>query len=205
MIVVIRITAGQLNAQSFTGTTSVHVVGRTTPVDISGYFNNDGIATADAPGSGNIDGWGYSYPAEELPTGGTVTHDLVPCTWPSGEQNNIQTDGQTITLPKGRYHRLNILGTGTWGDSATTATVTYADGTTATAPVNFADWASGQGTRVISTTFRYGPNGRDNRGVNVFRFTVPIDRAKEAVSVSISRSTSGGQTQAHVFALTAEE
>ena len=65
------------------------------PVPIDSHFNNDGIDSA-TDRTGNFDGSGYAFPAENLPSG-QVTADSVPYLFPESSQsrpNNVVALGQ---------------------------------------------------------------------------------------------------------------
>ncbi|MGW0201960.1 hypothetical protein [Nonomuraea sp. NPDC003201] len=101
-----------------------------------------------------------------------------------------------------RGRALDLLVTAVNGDQQTEVTITYADGTTSTAPLKVTDWASasprfGEEAAITAGT-RYNVNGTaDGRKVSIWRMSVPVDAAREAVSF-----TSPAMPNAKVFALT---
>ena len=130
-----------------TGTSSVRIEvladGECRPVaDLSELFNNDGISTDANPGDGNFDGGGWTFAAELLPqavqqNGGPVRINDVDYDFGSpadGQLNNVESDGQVITLPTGTYDELSILATAHNGDVQKEATLAYNDGSTARCP-----------------------------------------------------------------------
>ncbi|TCO46609.1 alpha-L-fucosidase [Actinocrispum wychmicini] len=179
-----------------------------TPVTVSltQYFDNNGIDSASAR-DGNFDGSGYTYPAEALPTGG-ITVDGVPFTFPSaakGVKNNIVAMGQTLDIPRGKYHAGHFLVAGSYGMASGTATVHYADGGTTTASLAGPDWYNSSGP--ISASYRYAPNnGTDQHPVAIAAAQIWLDAGREAVSVTlpVTQPAQAGQTSLHVFAMTVQ-
>ncbi|MEV4178241.1 GH92 family glycosyl hydrolase [Nonomuraea sp. NPDC049709] len=165
-------------------------------------YDVDGVATADAKSQGNLDGKGWSFPAEQLPAPGQHDGFLIPGT--RGTAGNFHSlRGQRTYLTKGRYQALDLLVTAVNGDQRTELTITYADGSTSTAPLTVTDWAAasahfGEATAVTADT-RYNVNGTaDGRRVTIWQVSVPVDPAREAVSF-----TSPATPDVKVFALNA--
>src|SRR5882757_4029864 len=85
-------------------------------VSLSSYLNNKGLGSA--PGQANLDGSGYSYPANQLLPAGQRTLNGISYQFPisgSGVDDNVVALGQTINLPQGNYQRAFLLVTATWG------------------------------------------------------------------------------------------
>ena len=84
------------------------------PVNLSEYFNNDGISFDNLKSDGSFDGPGSTYPAEELPNSNSlITVDNIPFFFPSknpGDKNNILTSSQIITIDENYYENLYLLG-----------------------------------------------------------------------------------------------
>ncbi|MFI6739056.1 GH92 family glycosyl hydrolase [Nonomuraea sp. NPDC050451] len=168
-------------------------------------YDVDGVATTDAKAQGNLDGKGWSFPAEQLPEPGMRTVSggayLIPET--RGTAGNFHSlRGQRTYLTPGRYQALDLLVTAVNGDQQTELTITYADGTTSAAPLKVTDWASasphfGEEAAITAGT-RYNVNGTaDGRKVSIWRVPVPVDAAREAVSF-----TSPAMPNVKIFALT---
>ncbi len=175
------------------------------PVALDTWFTNDGIDSASATG-GDFDGSGYTFPAEHLPSGQTVTAGGIPFKLGSaaaGAKNNIAATGQTIDLPKGRYFVAYVLVAASYGACGGTATVHYADGTTSTGSLSGPDWYSGTGALV--SPFRYAPGGVvDNNPVSLATGQVWVDPAREAVALTLPTTANPAPnvSSLHVFALT---
>ncbi|MBP2335131.1 hypothetical protein JOF41_001309 [Saccharothrix coeruleofusca] len=175
--------------------------------DLSGQYDVDGAATADAKHQGDLDGKGWSFPAEQLPAAGPRTIDggeyAVPPTT-GAARNFLTARGQRLHLTADRYAALDLLVTAVNGDQHADLTVAYADGTTSTARLSVTDWASpaarfGERT-ALSTTTRYRTDGTaDGRAVRIWHVSVPVDAARTATSVVLSANQN-----LKVFALSAQ-
>ncbi|MCS7479246.1 GH92 family glycosyl hydrolase [Umezawaea endophytica] len=151
----------------------------------------DGAATADAKQQGNLDGKGWSFPAEQLPLAGRNTvagvDYLIPTT--TGTTRNFLTlRGQRTYLTPSSRTSLDLLTTAVNGDQQVDVTVTYTDGSTSTARLAVTDWASAAGPKfgedtAITATTRYNVNGTaDGRTVRIWHVAVPLDPTREAAS-----------------------
>ncbi|WP_245887486.1 glycoside hydrolase family 92 protein [Umezawaea tangerina] len=174
--------------------------------DLRAQSDVDGVATADAKQQGNLDGKGWSLPAEQLPAPGVRSvagvDYLVPET--AGTTRNFATlRGQRTYLTPGRYAKLDLLATAVNGDQQADVTVSYSDGTTSTATLAVTDWAAagpkfGEDAAVTATT-RYNVNGTaDGRTVRLWHVAVPLDAGRTAMSL-----TSTANQNLKVFALSA--
>ncbi|MGW5459011.1 alpha-L-fucosidase [Streptomyces sp. NPDC003996] len=174
------------------------------PVPLDALYDNDGIDTTSARG-GDFDGSGYTFPGEELPAG-RVEADGVPFDFPAstaGARNNAVALGQRIDVPKGRYLSAHFLTAASYGDASGTATVHYADGTTATAGLGGADWYATGGP--LSAPYRYRPDGtKDEHPVGIGVSELPLDPGREAVAITlpVTNPAEAGKASLHVFALT---
>jgi alpha-L-fucosidase 2 len=181
--------------------------GATTPVDLSGNFDNDGVSTHENMTDGNIDNSGYTYPAEELPPAGPFTHEGLNFIFPSyadGELNNVTGQGQVIVVPTGKYAKVRLLGAATSGAVAANLIATYADGTSAEVPFVMPDWGGQAGTgisEVLRCTHRHGRNGANTLRVGLFEVQAAVDSTKELRSLTLPTLT---RPQLHLFALSME-
>ncbi|MFC8734387.1 GH92 family glycosyl hydrolase [Luteimicrobium sp. NPDC057192] len=168
-------------------------------VDLSAAYDRDGVATADAPTQGNIDGLGYSYAADQLPAAGPTTIGGVTYQAPSTagtDKNLVEADGQTIALPQGSYGALQVLGAAVNGGTGIlggTAVATYTDGTTASVPLQFTDWGKRDlefgNTAAITMPYRMSTTGKNNTQVSIYRATVALDASKTVRSLTLPRSS----------------
>ncbi len=83
-------------------------------LNLSEYFNNDGISFDDLKSDGSFDGPGATYPGEELPKSNSViVIDNIPFFFPSkerGDKNNVSLRNQVIAIEENYYEDLFILG-----------------------------------------------------------------------------------------------
>ncbi|WP_081790032.1 GH92 family glycosyl hydrolase [Kutzneria albida] len=192
------------------------------PGSLRAALNNVGTSPDGNQQVGNFDGGGWSYSATALAAagitpGGTVTSsDGLKFTWPSvpvGEFDNVNSAGQTINVdaPAGAT-KLSLLGSAGNGNTTGTLTVTYTDGSTATASVGFSDWALGgngntqplYGNRVVASTPYRNTSGGTSQQLTVYLFAtapVALDPNKKIKSITVPSEVKGGTF--HVFAIAA--
>lgn len=164
-------------------------------VDLSGYYNRDGAATLTHPSQGNLDGHGSSYAANLLPkpgptTLGGVTYQAPPTT--GTEPNFVTADGQTLTLPKGRYGKLSILGAATNGATGVqggAAVVTYSDGSTASVPIKFSKWIGDKtefgNHTAIKMPYLITAHGKDSKPVSLYHTTITLNPNKTVRTLTL--------------------
>jgi predicted alpha-1,2-mannosidase len=183
------------------------------------YYTNAGITNDNDTNAATYDGGGWSYSAQALQAqgvvpGGTVTVDGIGYTWPDvpvATLDNIEAAGQTIPLAAPAHaSRIGLLGSSTNAGSAGaggTATITYADGTTAQFTAKFSDWTLGGGgfaalpgnINAVTTPYRNAAgNVRDNVATHVFAMEAPVSVAKTVASITLPQATGGDM---HVFAI----
>jgi alpha-L-fucosidase len=174
-----------------------------TQVALSAFFNNKGIGST--PGGANFDGSGYSYPASQLPSGGSITVNGVPYQFPSSSSgnDNVIAAGQTIGLTVGHYQQANLLMAASWGPVSGTVTIEYSDGSTSSANVSVADWCAGPANG-LQAPYRYGPNTIYQNTAYIYAITIAMDPTRTARALVLPGQVSGPyQTgRLHVFALT---
>ncbi|MDQ0791370.1 SGNH/GDSL hydrolase family protein [Streptomyces sp. B3I8] len=166
------------------------------PVDLTGAYDRDSIASADHPDDGDFDGLGWSYAAETLPANGPSVLAGAPFAFPSsadGTKNTVTAQGQTLELPGLRARQLRVLGAASGGAAEGTATLTYADGSTAAVSLGFSDWAGqpqpGE-TVAVAAPYRYrAGTGRDGPAVRIFARTLPLDPDRVLRSVRLPDDT----------------
>jgi serine/threonine protein kinase len=173
-------------------------------ISLSSYINNKGIGSA--PGQANLDGSGYSLPADQLPKARQVTLNSVPYLFPgssSGASDNVVALGQTITIPQGNYQRAFLLVTSTWGSSNGVITINYTDGSTSSVSLEVPDWLAGP-SGIVSTSYRYSPTGADQNVSYIYGVRIGIDGTRVASSLTLPSTAqpSSQQVSLHVFALT---
>jgi predicted alpha-1,2-mannosidase len=185
-----------------------------TVAGLSDAFNSRGITSDSAPDAANCDGWGWSYSAEALAaagaSGSSVTVNNVVFPWPAaGALDNFVPGGQTITLAGAHAGgRLALLGAVTAGPATGSATLSYSDGSSATATIGFSDWTLNggkaqvmDGTQIAFVTkYRnYIAGQQDPTQTYIFYTEVPLDPAKTIASVTLPPTVSAGRM--HIFSL----
>ncbi|HEY2078004.1 MAG TPA: hypothetical protein VGH53_16860, partial [Streptosporangiaceae bacterium] len=176
-------------------------------------FDNIGITTAANATGGNYDGIGESFSAaglagDALTPGNSLLHDGLTITWPdvpAGQPDNVLADGQTIAVT-GTGSMLGVVGASAYGSTSGTFTVNYADGSSSTATVTFADWIDASpatGTDALATTAGWNPGG--TIPVSLYYAAVPLTSGQPVVSVTlptVGASVGKNVPSMHIFSLT---
>ncbi|MEV5754441.1 glycoside hydrolase family 3 C-terminal domain-containing protein [Actinoallomurus sp. NPDC052308] len=181
-------------------------------------YNNVAVSDDADPGAGDIDGGGASLSAQALANatpsltpGATFTHDGLTFTWPNakpGTPDNVvaggAAGGQTIAI-SGSGHTLGLIGTGDYGSSTGTATVTYTDGTTDSHTISFADWwanAAIGGDIVTTVPYINTAGGRENQQVSLYYAAIPLQTGKTVRYLTLPDISDGavaGTAAMHIF------
>jgi hypothetical protein len=91
-------------------TTADNRSGRYFPIAVDRIFNNSAITSADRLGAGALNVWGNSLPANSLPTGEVLVHDIPFLFAGAGvADDNVRCAGQSLALPTGRTDWLHVL------------------------------------------------------------------------------------------------
>jgi hypothetical protein len=168
-----------------------HGKGSGTHVDLSSAFNVFGIytdgTTYSTPG---LDGAGFSYSSKEL--GKSRVLDLVGVKFgPSNQPDAVGCNGQLISLPRGNFSELLVLGTGVQGNQTSqTIMVNYTDGTSTQLVQDFSDWSSPQNfpgeAEVVASSYRNSSNGSKDQGVfSLYAYQFGIDQTKTVQSITL--------------------
>ena len=208
----VTVTARMAGADPITRTAKVVVrlgrcaiaAGSFCPVDLGRDYNHDGVATLDATDEGNFDDSGWSYAANLLPPAGPTTLGGIPYVAPSTEgtdPNFVEAQGQSLALPAGGWKTAYVLGATHNGNVDTTATVTYADGSSQALPLQLTDWAGGPAfgnTKEIAMPYRIrAGQGQDGPPVAIFGTRLALDPAKPPRSIALP-----GDERVEIYALT---
>ncbi|MCQ4083246.1 glycosyl hydrolase-related protein [Streptomyces sp. RB6PN25] len=170
------------------------VVPEAVPVPLP--YDLDGASYNWARSAANLDGHGWSFPAEQLPSGRTRIAG-VPFDFPAddsygpGGENFTVAKGQTIDLPQAGYALLYLIGAATGGSVDAKGEVLYADGGSMTVPVRFSDWAQVPGfleAVVVEAGHRHRASGDAAPRVRLFLQTIPFDPQREAVGFRLPRA-----------------
>jgi hypothetical protein len=220
-------TAGLFDAAVFgvPGATAHEEVSGTSAISVpasslAAAYDNVGITSDSSPGSGNVDGAGYSFSADALAAagatpGGTVTTGGLSFTWPgaaSGEPDNVVAGGQAFRM-SGSGSELGFLLTGTYvssshGSASGSGQVVYTDGSTSSFTLNAPDWHGGcsaTGTGVaLYTAYRNYSGGQNSLDVCIYEASVPLTAGKTISYVVLPDVSSGVKSDVpalHVFAV----
>jgi hypothetical protein len=165
--------------------------GSGTLVNLSSAFNVFGIYTDGTTYStGGLDGAGFSYSSKQL--GKLRVLDLVEAKFgPANQPDAVSCNGQTVTLPKGNFSGLLLLGTGVQGKQLSqTITVNYTDGTSAQFVQSFSDWSSpqnfpGEGEAVASS-YRNSSSGSEDAGTfSLYAYQFALDPTRTVESITL--------------------
>lgn len=197
---------------------------------LTGAFNNTCIGDLGAQAA-NCDGEDFGYDRAKLAANGFVqgeTHELgdtglsfdLPDV-PPGSPDNVTGEGQTIALDLGAgATRLALIGTATQGNKDLVATVTFADSSTQTVPLQLGDWVDAAGNTAFGNTRTGLSEGRlkgtvaepGERHTAIYATTpVTLDTdgsgvPKQAVSLTLPAEpgtlAKGGRT--HLFAVASD-
>ncbi|MEW1692177.1 glycoside hydrolase domain-containing protein [Streptomyces sp. NPDC091263] len=181
---------------------------------LSAAYDSTGLSDDADHGQGDFDGDGNSYSRQALAAAGLRSGARAEVsgttfTWPAapqGRPDNVAADGRTIGLGEAAEdaRRLLFVGSSTDGDHKGSATVTFADGSTAEADLSFGDWTmpgggSGPvlGNALVARTDHRNQSGGSGPAAYVFA-TTPFDvpEGKQVKSVTLPHNP-----DLHVFAV----
>jgi hypothetical protein len=162
-------------------------------LSLSGSYNQVGITSDEQTNLGNLDGGGYSYSMNAL--GGSAVY-WGPVTFtlgPTGQNDVVYANGQTITLPAVYATSLKLLAAAVQGAQTGAFTVNYSDGTHANFTQSFSDWASNSsepGESVVETMpyrnfAQSGGNGRQVLTMYAYGYGFALNPAKQLLSVTL--------------------
>jgi len=194
------VASGSFTVQEATAANSSGLVGATSTatvtiaaarsVDLSSYYNTEGITSNGTTFSGGLDGDGNAYSATAL--GSSVSWNGITFTLGAANEDNvISGTGQTLVLPEGNYSSITFLGTATNGNQTSQQFVIhYSDGTSTTVTQSLSDWAMSQnyaGESVVTTTsYRNTSNGGSYPSTfGVYAYSLSVNPAKTVESITL--------------------
>ncbi len=108
--------------------------------------------------------------------------------------------GQSILLPpESGASEIGFLGAGTNGNQSGTVTITYTDGSTATAMLAQSDWGGAPGagnTQVAEMTYRNQALGEQVHDFYVDEQSISVDSSKTVASITLPNNKN-----IHIFAM----
>lgn len=159
-------------------------------VDLTNYYNVDGMSTDKNPGDGNFDAAGWCYSADLIPDKTSfegVEFNFGPKV--DGSMNVVASKGQTINLPSNSAIYLDILAAAHHGTQTGEFTVTYEDGSTEKYSLSFTDWCSTTATNgekvALSFDHRHDKNGDTSPATKIFFYQIPLNNTKKLKAVQL--------------------
>ena len=113
-------------------------------INLSAYFNLDGVSSDNNRRDGNFDGSGNTVPVRNWPT--EIDYQGVKfnlaTTVSDGENNYVRAEGQAIPLPSGNYNKIYLIGASTGIKNQVLAdfTVNYTDNTSTNKDIKISNW-----------------------------------------------------------------
>jgi hypothetical protein len=174
-------------------------------LDLSKYFNNDGISAKNAQNKGSLDKGGYTFPAEGFPKDKKLIVDKVTFRLPDpmAQVNNIACQMQIIPFPKGKFTKIHVLAAGVNGNYINELFARHADGTYYNIDIAISDWcipAKYNETIGIAFAARHGGNNENPLKCYLWKQTVNLKQGgAPVVSIKLPNNPN-----LHIFAITLE-
>jgi hypothetical protein len=183
VVVVAAILSGGTTSGGGTTTSAVTQVSLSSAANVNAVFTDGSTVT-----NGGIDTLGHAY--SETLVGSTLTYGGVPYTF-LGANVLDGLSSTTLTLPSGKFSKLNLLGSGLNGNRAgQTFVVTYTDGTSTTVTQSMSDWYTPQSyageSKALTMAYRLISSGaEDARTFYLYAYSLAINNAKTVASVTL--------------------
>ncbi|MFW6212484.1 MAG: GH39 family glycosyl hydrolase [Spirochaetota bacterium] len=164
-----------------------------TTVDLSEFYNVDGVSFQDDFDDYDLDGFGgrFALPGELLPTPGRRNYLGVDFDFPdvANSAHLVETRGQEIPVTAGRYDRLAILTTTVNSDKSESITVVYSDGSTQVIEFNVTDWCvqpKNEELPIVRAQYRHMTEGvlRDCNP-QIFFVDYELDGSKQVAAIRL--------------------
>lgn len=177
---------------------------QTVQIPLTSYFNNKGFGLV--PGEANFDQLNNSYPAANLPTGGSYvsTKTNVSYIFP-GYQNgsdNVVMSGQQIAVPSASYFSLQMLISTESAGTAGNMTFDYTDGSSTLAEVRanpYSSFLSILKGEIVMPSY-YTINTTNFNTSHIFEYIGPLDPSKTLSSITLP-DTSNETSRIHLFSM----
>lgn len=164
---------------------------KSTSVDLSTYFNQDGASTPDKPAEGMFDTVGWGYDAAVMPSVLNFANIKFTLGSMAGtDMNIVSCKSQTITLPTPTsVQRVYLLESGAGTQSGVSIKVNYSDGTNTTKSLTFTDWCQGPSSNekvAYSMDHRiYTKSGITGPSTYLFMQPIVVDSSKQITSITL--------------------
>lgn len=173
-------------------------------IDLSPYFNNDGVAFESNIKDGSLDGQ-FNLDAEQLPSASEVKYFDIPFNFPDvsdGKQNNILLKSQNITVSEDKYSYLYVLGFAVRGNFSAPLTLNYKDGTSEQITLPLSDSCGVpiyNEVEAIHTSYRFNiaKEEMDLTECGIFLQNLKLNKEKILSSINL-----GTHQNMHIFAMT---
>lgn len=196
---------GQYKVSNISESTDLHKDVDSITLDISAYFNNEGIAvgkentTADFNDKGEFILYEY-FPKDQIMRCGNFSFLIQEKR--NGEKDNIQCNSETISVDADYYSGLEIMGCSEWGDYTEELTVVFEDGSFEKISFTLYDWIpnylhDGDMNVLIETKKSIRDDVTTEEDCNVYGVICTIKEKKKITHIRLPECTS-----MHIFALT---
>ena len=180
-------------------------------LDLSPYFNQDGISYDEDRSDGDFAGTRRTYPAEDLPSSNSIMKcENVLFRFPDkrdGAKNIIALEGQRIQVPRAPYESLHLLGVSAGTSLEDTVRFLFTDGVGEEAFLGLSAWRRGHdlmyGERVAirCTGFhlpsRHVYTDRLDLIYGIWMQTVPVRSCKPLITIELPYNPG-----MHIFSMT---
>ena len=180
-------------------------------LDLSRYFDQDGISFDEDRTDGDFAGTGRTYPAEDLPP----SNSIIKCgdvlfRFPDkrdGAMNNIALEGQRIPVPRFPYLGLHLLGVSAGTSLEDTIRFLSVDGVSEEAFLGLSSWRRGHDLKygehvaIQCTGFHYPSRhvytDKLDLIYGIWMQTVPVRSCRPLTAIELPDNSN-----MHVFAMT---
>ncbi|THX80725.1 putative alpha-L-fucosidase [Aureobasidium pullulans] len=185
------------------------LVSKSTPIDLTAYFNNKAFGTY--PGEAAFDPLNQSYPAPGVALNGSysstqtgIIYDFPGYRGPR-KPDNVLCTGQVIDVPERNYFSASILVASdveleTVSDNLT---FTYHDNTTSTSELRSEPWFAfltiNRGEIILP--YRYTSNDTNFNTTHIYEYSYALQSDKALASISLPTTTNTTTGRLHVFAV----
>jgi len=175
-------------------------------MDISGVYNNDGIAPEVKANDGNFDYKGFNYTASMWPDAGETKILGIPFTLPDkedGRNNNIACNGQEIEVPEGRYASIFLLCSATKDKAEEEVKLKFKDGSISSAQLNVTFWNQEpqyNEKKALEFCHNMSPAGLQYLFTYIFLQKIPAGNSKVLMSIILP-----DEPNIHIFSITLEK
>jgi alpha-mannosidase len=164
---------------------------KSTIINLSEYFNQDGASTPDKPAEGMFDTVGWAYDGAVMPS--VVNYANIKFTLGSmagTDKNVVSCVGQTINLANPTSaQRIYILESGAGTQTGVNVKVNYLDGTSVSKSLTFTDWcqspSSSEKVAYWMDHRMYTRSGITGPATNLFMQSIIVDAAKQISSITL--------------------